>query len=62
MGGLQRRAASEEGGREEGGVDERKPATPGGGGSAGTYLTGRGRSECWTWDARKSRKRRAMAL
>lgn len=60
--GLKRRASSDEVGREDGVVDEMKTSTPWGVGSAGTYLTGRGRSDCWTWDARKSRKRRAIAL
>ena len=57
-----KRRASEEIGREDGVVDEMKTSMPWGVGRAGMYLMGRGRSDCWTWDARKSRKRRAMAL
>lgn len=60
--GLKRRASSDEIGREDAVVDEMNTSRPWGVGSAGMYFTGRGRSECLTWDARKSRKRRAMAL
>ena len=60
--GLNTRASSHEVGAEDGVVDEIKISMPCGVGSAGMYLTGRGRSDCWAWDARKSRKRRAMAL
>ena len=62
MVGLKRRASSDEVGSDDDVVDEIKTSMPLGVGSAGMYLTGRGRSDCWTWDARKSRKRRAMAL
>ena len=60
--GFKRRASSDEVGRENGVVDEMKISMPWGVGSAGIYLTGRGRSDCWTCEARKSRKRRATAL
>ena len=46
--GLKRRASSDEVGRDDGVVDETKISTPWGVGSAGMYLTGRGRSDCWT--------------
>ena len=62
MVGLKSRAFSDEVGGNDGVVDETKTSMPWGVGSAGMYLTGRGRSDCWTWDARKSRKRRAINL